>query len=98
MIGRKENGMGELQFGTEIVYSKDGSIAALLGASPGASSSVSIMLDLISKCFPKRFEDLDVQEKIRKMIPSFGKSLNDNPELCAQVRTDTIQTLKLNDK
>lgn len=98
VIGRKENGMGELQFGTEIVYSKDGSIAALLGASPGASSSVSIMLDLISKCFPKRFEDLDVQEKIRKMIPSFGKSLNDNPELCAQVRTDTIQTLKLNDK
>lgn len=98
VIGRKENGMGELQFGTEIVYSKDGSIAALLGASPGASSSVSIMLDLIHKCFPKRFEDLDVQEKIKKMIPSFGKALNENPELCAQVRVDTIQRLKLNEK
>lgn len=50
-------GKGTLQFGTEIVNSDDGSIAALLGASPGASTSVSIMLEIIEKCFPEHVEE-----------------------------------------
>ncbi|MEG1199532.1 MAG: malate dehydrogenase (quinone), partial [Algoriella sp.] len=47
-----QNGKGVLKFGTEIVTSQDGSISALLGASPGASTSVSAMLDLLGQCFP----------------------------------------------
>lgn len=45
-------GGGVLKFGTEVVTSADGSVAALLGASPGASTAVSIMLDLLRRCFP----------------------------------------------
>ena len=48
-------GCGELRFGTEVVTSRDGSIAALLGASPGASTAVSIMLEVLSRCFPDRW-------------------------------------------
>ena len=45
-----------IQFGTEIVASADGTIAGLLGASPGASTAVPIMLDLLKRCFPDRRE------------------------------------------
>jgi len=54
IIKKDEEGGGKLQFGTEIVADDDGSLAALLGASPGASTSVSIMLDVVEKCFPKK--------------------------------------------
>jgi malate dehydrogenase (quinone) len=47
-------GGGELRFGTEVVTSADGSVGALLGASPGASTAVSIMLDLLERCFPEK--------------------------------------------
>ncbi len=45
---------GVLEFGTGVVYAADGSLATLLGASPGASTSVSIMLDVLQKCFPEQ--------------------------------------------
>ena len=45
-------GGGDLKFGTEVVTSADGTIAALLGASPGASTAVAIMLELLARCFP----------------------------------------------
>jgi malate dehydrogenase (quinone) len=48
-------GGGDLKFGTEVVTSADGSIAALLGASPGASTAVAIMLELLARCFPARW-------------------------------------------
>lgn len=88
---------GTLQFGTEIVSSADGSIAALLGASPGASTSVSIMLDLLKKCFPNEMKG-EWKDIIEKMIPSFGKPLEGNAELINQVRTWTSSTLKLTNK
>jgi malate dehydrogenase (quinone) len=79
-------GHGVLKFGTEVVTSADGSIAALLGASPGASTAVSIMLDLLSRCFPDRFRSASWQSRLRELIPSFGRSLHGDPELCARVR------------
>lgn len=96
VILRKERGRGLLQFGTEIVYSKDGSLAVMLGASPGASSSVTVMLDLIQKCFPDKFENEDVQQAIKKMIPTFRKSLHENEKLCQEIRQKTSSVLKLN--
>ena len=86
---------GVLEFGTEVVSSADGSIAALLGASPGASTSVAIMIQLLKKCFPERAKSSDYKKKLREMIPSWGKSLNDNPELCAQVREHSQRVLKM---
>ncbi len=86
---------GKLEFGTEIVTSSDGSIAALLGASPGASVSVQAMLDVMKRCFKDRMEHNDWQQKIKTAIPSFGESLIDDANLLKQVRTQTLNTLKL---
>ncbi|MBC8077529.1 MAG: malate:quinone oxidoreductase, partial [Chloroflexales bacterium] len=86
---------GILEFGTEVVSAKDGSIAALLGASPGASTAVSIMLDLLGRCFPDALHSPAWQAKLREIIPSYGQSLADNPQLCASVRAATSEALGL---
>ncbi len=89
---------GVLEFGTEIVCAADGSIAALLGASPGASTAVSIMLELLEKCFPQELAGKAWQEKIRDMIPSYGRSLLQDPELYAAVAESSSRTLGLEKK
>lgn len=86
---------GVLQFGTEVVSAADGSLAALLGASPGASTAVSIMLGLIAKCFPAEFQTPAWQEKLRAMIPSFGVSLARDTALLERVRAEANRVLKL---
>ncbi len=86
---------GILQFGTEIVASGDGTIAALLGASPGASTSVSIMLTLVERCFPSRYQSEEWQAKLRTMFPSFGHKLAEEPELLREVRERTTRVLQL---
>lgn len=84
---------GTLQFGTEVISSADGSIAALLGASPGASTAVSVMLEVISKCFPQHIEDWE--PKIKRMIPSYGLSLQGNTELLNKINTLAAESLGL---
>ena len=66
-------GKGTLQFGTEVVSAADGSVAALLGASPGASTAVPVMLEVLGKCFPSELPAWEA--KIKEMIPSYGISL-----------------------
>ncbi|MDG5786155.1 malate:quinone oxidoreductase [Evansella sp. AB-P1] len=84
-------GKGTLQFGTEVVSAADGSIAALLGASPGASTAVSVMLELLNMCFPEQMESWE--PKIKEMIPSYGESLMENPELLNEIHASTANTL-----
>ncbi|MBE6184042.1 MAG: malate:quinone oxidoreductase [Bacillus sp. (in: Bacteria)] len=91
-----EGGKGTLQFGTEVVSAADGSIAALLGASPGASTAVHVMLEVIKKCFPERLKAWE--PKIKEMIPSYGVALAENPELFQKIHTSTAETLGLNGK
>ncbi|MDO9396529.1 MAG: malate:quinone oxidoreductase, partial [Herbiconiux sp.] len=67
---------GVLQFGTEVITSADGSISGLLGASPGASTAVPIMVDLMARCFPEQYPGWE--KTLAKMIPSFGTKLNDS--------------------
>lgn len=86
-------GKGTLQFGTEVISAEDGSIAALLGASPGASTAVSVMLEVIKKCFPQHIEAWE--PKIKEMIPSYGVSLLKNPELIHEIHASTARTLGL---
>ncbi len=83
-----------LQFGTEIVTDKQGTIAALLGASPGASTSPAIMLEVLKKAFPQRLASIWTP-KIEAMIPSYGRTLNDDPAFTNQIRRMTSETLKL---
>ena len=84
---------GTLQFGTEVVCAADGSIAALLGASPGASVAVDVMLNLLKKCFPQEFPQWE--DKIKEMIPTYGIALEKNPDLLKQVQASTAAALQL---
>jgi malate dehydrogenase (quinone) len=87
---------GVLEFGTEIVSSADGSIAALLGASPGASTAVDVMLKLIAKCFPELFASKEWQAKLLEMIPTFGKKIIDDPALLKNTQLHCRKALGLN--
>ncbi|MBA8681763.1 malate dehydrogenase (quinone) [Stenotrophomonas tumulicola] len=83
-----------LQFGTEIVTDKDHTLAALLGASPGASTSPPIMLELMAKAFPEQMK-AGWEARLREIVPSYGRKLNESPALTNQIRTLTSQTLQL---
>jgi malate dehydrogenase (quinone) len=96
-IIKKDAGRGGvLRFGTEVVAAADGSLAALLGASPGASTAVSIMLELIARCFPAEMTGNGAwKRKLRKLIPSFGKSLGSDAALYRSIHARTAETLRL---
>lgn len=96
VIKKDEEEGGVLEFGTEVVSAADGSMAALLGASPGASTAVSIMLDLLKQCFPEQMEQVQWKEKIRQMIPSYGRSLEHDEQLSNEIRAYTSRVLGLN--
>lgn len=95
VIKKDEHGGGVLEFGTEVVNAADGSLAVLLGASPGASTAVAIMLDLLSRCFPEKLKTSEWQSKLKEMIPAYGVALNDNPEMCDKIKKETSEILKL---
>ena len=97
IIKKDEKEGGRLQFGTEIVASADGSLAALLGASPGASTSVSIMVNVLEKCFPLQMKSKEWQRTLKSMIPTYGISLIDEPGLLHRIRSWTSEILKLVD-
>ncbi|MES1224422.1 MAG: malate:quinone oxidoreductase, partial [Bacteroidota bacterium] len=98
VIKRDEEEGGILEFGTEVVSAADGSIAALLGASPGASTAVSIMIGLLKQCFPKEFTSDTWQKKLKEIIPSFGHSLANDAALCAKLRARSSEVLGLRNK
>lgn len=95
-IIKKEPGKpASLQFGTEIFASKDGAVTALLGASPGASTSPYIMLSLLEKAFPQQVKG-KWNPKLHEIVTSYQQELSTNPVLLDQVRQDTSKTLGLN--
>ena len=92
VIKPTKNG-GVLQFGTEVISSSDGSIAGLLGASPGASVSVSVMLEVMRRMYKEGFDAFEV--KLLEMIPGYGKKLNENPGLAKKILSQTASDLHL---
>jgi len=92
---KNEDGKGVIEFGTEIVTSADGSLAALLGASPGASTSVKVVLDIIDKCFKSELQNRGWKEKIQNLIPSHGKPLHEEPLFYQEIEDYTSKTLGL---
>jgi len=84
---------GVLQFGTEVITGADGTIAGLLGASPGASTAAPIMLDVLGRCFPDRMAEWE--PKLREMIPSYGTSLSDDPATAEASLKATAEVLGL---
>ena len=95
VIKKDEKEGGIVEFGTEVITTNDGTMAALLGASPGASTAVHAMIDLLERCFNDEFQTDSWQQKLQEMIPSFGKSLNTNKQLCESIRAQCNQILKL---
>jgi malate dehydrogenase (quinone) len=95
VIKKDGEGGGKLEFGTEIISAKDNTLAVLLGASPGASTSVSIAIDLLIDCFPEQLETRTWQDKLKTMVPSFGKKLADHPALARQIRKTSHEQLGL---
>ncbi|MGE9290363.1 MAG: malate:quinone oxidoreductase, partial [Puniceicoccales bacterium] len=94
IIKQDEKGRGVLEFGTEIVAAADGSLAALLGASPGASTAVSTMIEVLERCFPDRFEEW--RPKLEEMVPSYGKDIGSNPAAFLKLRERSSELLQLN--
>jgi len=93
IMKRGADGKAVIQFGTEVVSGADGTIAGLLGASPGASTAVPIMLDVLATCFPQRIAGWEPQ--LKAMIPSYGTKLSDAPKAAAKELKDTAKTLGL---
>ncbi|MEC3954348.1 malate dehydrogenase (quinone) [Nocardia sp. CDC153] len=92
MIRRKGIG-GVLELGTAVVAAEDGTIAGLLGASPGASTCVSAMLDVMKRCFPREFSTWE--PKLKEMVPSLGVKLSENQALFREVWDWSSKALQL---
>ncbi len=90
----EEHGRGFIQFGTEVVNSEDHTVIALLGESPGASTSVSVALEVIEKNFPQYMDKWE--SKIKEIIPSYGESLIEDTVLLKKTRKQTAEALELN--
>jgi len=86
---------GKLEFGTEVITSADGSLSALLGASPGASTAVSAMLSIVERCFTDRLKEDGWKQKLTEMVPSYGHNLAEDTDLLLKVRERTLSTLEL---
>ncbi|MHA6913094.1 malate dehydrogenase (quinone) [Ralstonia pseudosolanacearum] len=95
IIQRDEAKGGILKLGTQIVKSKDGTIAGLLGASPGASTAAPIMLGVLETVFKDKLATPAWQQKVRQMIPTYGIKLNNNPAKVYEEWVATAETLQL---
>lgn len=85
---------GKLEFGTEIVCAQDGTLAALLGASPGASTSVNAMVNILQRCFPQ-MQSANWQNKLRQLMPCYGHNLIEDKATLIKLRQQTLKMLGL---
>lgn len=85
---------GKLEFGTEVVINKNKTIAAILGASPGASTAAHAMIHILEECFGDKLKN-EWQKKLLEIIPSYGKKLSENDELTEKVRNYSKEVLEL---
>ena len=84
---------GVLEFGTTVLAAQDGSMAGLLGASPGASTAVPAMLDVLQRCFADRYQTW--QPKLTEIVPSLGTKLSGEPKLFDEIWAHGTKVLKL---
>ncbi|WBL23245.1 malate dehydrogenase (quinone) [Zunongwangia sp. HRR-M8] len=96
IIKKDEEQGGTLEFGTDVVHSKDGKITALLGASPGASTTVHIMIDILKIAFPEKLEQDAVKAKLDEMIPFWNREISEeNKEEFREIQRKTSELLEL---
>jgi malate dehydrogenase (quinone) len=95
VIKKDDKEIGVLEFGTELVCAADGSLAALLGASPGASTAVTAMLQVLQKCFALNYKSDEWQSKLKSIIPTINKPWSEYDALCTEIREWTHDILQL---
>ncbi|WP_417887372.1 malate dehydrogenase (quinone) [Zunongwangia sp.] len=96
IIKKDEEQGGTLEFGTDVVHSKDGKISALLGASPGASTAVHIMIDVLKLAFPEKLAQPEIQNKLDEMIPFWNRDISEeNKNEFKEVQQKTSKLLEL---
>jgi malate:quinone-oxidoreductase len=93
IINRGPTGRGRLQFGTELVTPSGSNLAGLLGASPGASTAVPIMIDVLKRCFPDRMDRWT--PRLNELVPSHGRPLNTTAAWARDIRRSTAEVLGL---
>lgn len=98
IIKKSPDCTGKLEFGTEVVAAQDGTIAALLGASPGASTSVSIIIEVLHKCFPEFVNTDEWKRKLTEMLPAYQKNLAEDETLYHELRSKADSLLKIDAK
>lgn len=95
IIKRDAQKGGVLRLGTEVVSDDDGTVAALLGASPGASTAAPIMLQLLEKVFHEKMQTAAWQEKIKAVVPTYGSRLSEHPQAIEETLAHTSEVLGL---
>lgn len=98
IIKRDQEEGGTLEFGTDVIHNKDGSITTLLGASPGASVAVDIMLDVIKTAFSEKLETGDWKKKLSGIIPFWNKGIKENKKEFLKLQAECSEALGLNAK
>ena len=93
VIRRDAKKLGVLEFGTTVLTAEDGRIAGLLGASPGASTAVPAMIEVLERCFGDRMQAW--QPKLKEMVPSLGTKLSGDAKLYREVWDWGTKALKL---
>ncbi|MDM1729262.1 malate:quinone oxidoreductase, partial [Escherichia coli] len=96
IIKRDAEKGGVLRLGTEVVSDQQGTIAALLGASPGASTAAPIMLNLLEKVFGDRVSSPQWQATLKAIVPSYGRKLNGDVAATERELQYTSEVLGLN--
>jgi malate dehydrogenase (quinone) len=86
---------GVLKMGTEVVTSSDGSLAALLGASPGASTAVTIMIEVLNRCWHEKMKSSKWKNKLLELFPSIEIDINSNQDALLAIRKRNDFLLKL---
>ena len=97
IIKKDEEKGGSLEFGTDVVHNQEGSITALLGASPGASTAVHIMIEIIQLAFPELLQQKDKAEKLSAMIPFWNRDLTQHQDEFKEIQQKCMEILQLND-
>jgi len=84
---------GTLQFGTEVITSANGTIAGVLGASPGASTAVPIALDILRSSFKDEWERWE--NELRSVIPMLGTDVASDPHRALELEAEADTKLGL---
>lgn len=96
IIKRDKDEGGSLEFGTEVVHSKDGKITALLGASPGASVAVDIMIKVLQFAYPEKAKSQEWEQKLTEIVPFWNKEIAKNVAEFKNIRKECSETLQIN--